>query len=317
MATSIALDSRQLALELHALLRDIDPARWRDEVADGARDRLAQIEDNLAALVERSWPDGTLQARLRELLELLRTYAPPDDLTEAKASWMAFRAQAQPAYESLAACLRDQGTHVPSLRPTNYIRNVFHVLNAVWVLVLVEEVLVPTGALLWVALGGAIWAWSMEIGRRLFPQVNTLLMRVFSRVAHPHEAHRVNSATWYASALVVLALWFEVPAGVAALAVLGLGDPVAAIVGRRLGRVRLVNGRTLEGSLAFVLAGSLAAALALGLWSPEPWPQTVAIATTAAMFGAVAELFARRVDDNFAIPVAAAVGATVAASWLL
>jgi dolichol kinase len=229
---------------------------------------------------------------------------------------MEFRAHAQPAYESLAACLRDQGTHVPSLRPTNYTRNVFHVLNAVWVLLLVQVVLVPTGTLLWVALGGAIWAWSMEIARRRSPAINVLLMRVFRRVAHPHEAHRINSATWYATALVVLASLFEVRAGVIGLAILGIGDPLAAVVGRRFGSIRLIHGRSLQGTLAFVAGGTVAGVVAQQIWYPGPLPRMLALAAAGALVGGVAELLAKRIDDNLAIPVASAAGVTLAA-WLL
>ena len=40
----------------------------------------------------------------------------------------------------------------------------------------------------------------------------------------------------------------------------------------------------------------------------------VAIAAGAAAFGALAELFSQRVDDNLTVPLAAMVGAVVAAS---
>ncbi|MFT6822089.1 MAG: dolichol kinase, partial [Myxococcota bacterium] len=37
-------------------------------------------------------------------------------------------------------------------------------------------------------------------------------------------------------------------------------------------------------------------------------PQVIVMAASASGFAAVAELFSRRIDDNLAIPVAAAVG---------
>jgi len=312
---SLALDTRDVALELHALLRDLDPARWSEAMRDELEQRLTLVRDHLQELVHKTWSDAqTLLERLDALLQLIEEAPSADD---ARAAWMSFRASMQPEYESLVASLAALDVHVPSLRPTNYLRNVFHVGNAVWVLCLVEYVLYTPQRLLGVALAGAVWAWSMEIGRRVVPGVNTFLMKVFGPVAHPHEAHRINSATWYATALVMLAVLFPVHMGVAGLAVLGLGDPMAALVGRRFGRTELVNGRSLEGSLAFVAFGSVAALAALTLWYPELGLRThLVLALVTALFGAVAELLTRRIDDNLAIPVVGALGAQIA-TWTL
>jgi dolichol kinase len=101
------------------------------------------------------------------------------------------------------------------------------------------------------------------------------------------------------------------------VAVLGFADPTAAIVGRRFGRVKLVNGRTLEGTITFFVVG-VAAALGVVAWLPAPPPVAVALALAAAagVAGALAELFSRRIDDNFSIPIvsAAATAAVLLAS---
>src|SRR5690606_22680697 len=144
------------------------------------------------------------------------------------------------------------------------------------------------------------------------------LMHLFRHISHPHEAHQVNSSTWYATALVLLALTQEARLCLVGVTVLGLADPAAAIVGRRFGRLKLVNGRTLEGSLTFVLIGALASFAALFALSGPIFPaaSTSTIATAAALgalFGAVAELFSgRRVDDNMSVPLASALGAWLA-----
>jgi len=315
VAASLALDSRDVALELHALLRDLDPARWSEAMRDELEHRLASLRAHLHDLVERTWSDA--QPLLERLDALARLLDDAPSASDARAAWMEFRASMQPEYEHLVASLAAFDVHVPSLRPTNYVRNVFHVANAVWVLCLVEYVLTTQARLLGVALFGAVWAWSMEAGRRYSPAVNRFLMRVFGAVAHPHEAHRINSATWYATALVALAVCFDVHLGVAGLAVLGLGDPMAALVGRRYGRTRLMNGRSLEGSTAFVIFGAAAAWLALSVWHPDLGAgPIVVLSLAAALFGAVAELLTRRIDDNLAIPVVGALGGQVA-TWLI
>jgi len=158
---------------------------------------------------------------------------------------------------------------------------------------------------------------SMEVGRRLSPRINDFCMWLFGRTAHPHEAHRVNSATWYAVAVLLMALCEQVVPAAIALVVLGIGDPCAAIVGRRWGRVRLVNGRSLEGTLAFVATGTIAAAGFVALVHPElGLVPTLVAAGAGAIAGSVAELFSRRIDDNFSVPLTAFAAAYVALGLL-
>jgi dolichol kinase len=194
---------------------------------------------------------------------------------------------------------------VPSLRPTNYARNVLHLASSLAGLAALElfaSRLVPV----LIASAFMIAGWSLEIARKQSPSVNAACMRLFGRTAHPHEAHRINSATWYATALVVLAVSGLVPACAVGLLSLGLGDPAAAIVGRKLGRIKLMHGRTLEGTLAFVVVGGLASFAYLALVHPRLGVSlSAAGAFGGALAGALAELASRRVDDNLTIPLAA------------
>ena len=130
-------------------------------------------------------------------------------------------------------------------------------------------------------------------------------------IAHEQERFRVNSATWYMTALLLLTLTFSPLLCVVAVAVLGFGDPLAGIAGRRWGRVRLVNGRTLEGTAVFVAVGTLAAMGAMQLVEHSLTPGVAwATALAAALAGGMAELLSRRVDDNLSIPLTAAAAAT-------
>jgi dolichol kinase len=95
--------------------------------------------------------------------------------------------------------------------------------------------------------------------------------------------------------------------------VLGVGDPLAAIVGRAYGRTKLLHGRSLEGTLAFALSAALACFVAFVVFHPSLGvPLALGAAAAAALSGAVAELVSLRVDDNFSVPLSAAAGA-----WLV
>lgn len=189
-------------------------------------------------------------------------------------------------------------------RPANALRTFFHVLSGVGTVLLLEVVLSEQGMLIVAALVAA-WAWSMEIGRRFSPRMNEVLMWIFGKMAHPHEYRQVNSSTWYITALLFLALTGSKMAAALGVIVLAVGDPAAGIVGRSIGRTKLVNRRSLEGTLAFVLFAAPAAFAVMAIFHPEvPAGQALIIALSATVIGAVAELFAARVDDNLLVPLA-------------
>ncbi len=79
----------------------------------------------------------------------------------------------------------------------------------------------------------------------------------------------------------------------------------------------LINGRTLEGTSAFIISGTLAALAVLMIWHPPGgWVAPLSLAFGAAVSGGLAELVCRRVDDNLVVPLAAASGAAVVAMIL-
>lgn len=196
-------------------------------------------------------------------------------------------------------------------RPTNVARTLFHVGSGVLALTLLR--LLPSrGWLIAAAAAFAAFAWSCEALRRRSPAVNDRLMRFFGPVAHPHEWHSVNSATWYATALVVMSLVVPREAAEIGVVVLAVADPMAGIVGRRLGRWRLASGRSLEGALAFATSGALASFAWMSVAGSFE-ASRLGVAAVAGLVGAVVELLVSRVDDNLAVPLAASLGVAVAA----
>ena len=200
---------------------------------------------------------------------------------------------------------------MPELRITNYGRNLFHFGAAVFTVAMIQLVLSPA-QVVYVGLGCISWGWLSELARVRFPWVNRAYMMLLGRIAHSHEHHKVNSATWYLTALGVLSVTVSPMATSVAVAVLGVADPMAGLVGRRFGRTPLSCGRTLEGSLAFVGFGTLAAAAVLLVFCPGLGLLTVVLAALSASFlGAVAELVSVSLDDNLTIPLAAGLGVSL------
>lgn len=304
--TSELLEDRGLVLQLHGVLAEIDPVRWRDDAAAALSARLRELQRRFHQRARLAELSGALDAHLPSLEE---------SATDLRSRWLSFKKQLVPAYEKMAARLRAEKVHVPSLRPTNWARSLLHVVSAMVAVAIIE--LCSPAVTLAIAVAWGVAAWSMELGRRNSTRINGFLMKVLGPVAHAHETYRINSATWYATALVGLAALQQPAVAAVAAGILGVGDPIAGLIGRRFGRITLVNNRSLEGTLAFVVSGGVVAFCLLRAFHPEVAAgAALAVAGLAAVAGALAELFSRRVDDNFSVPVSAAAGAAFALALL-
>ncbi len=303
-AESFADRAQALALELHALLRSIDPGAWREEAARNAGARLTAIQAHFEQVCSCApAPElSPLAARVHDAYEVVTRRA-PSSAEGARAAWEGFRRELLPVYDALAQALRAAARPVPTLRPTNLLRSGVHALSGLFSLAVIQ--FVPEESLALVAAAVAVAAWSLELSRRHVPAVNAMCLAVLGRISHLHEVHRVNSSTWFCTGLLVLALAGSARDASVGVMVLGFADPAAALIGRRFGRHRLASGRSWEGAGAFFVVGSVVAAFTLVAFGGGLLPGTVLLGALAAgLCGAAAELFSGRLDDNFTVPVA-------------
>lgn len=196
-------------------------------------------------------------------------------------------------------------------RPTNIPRTIFHVASGALALTFLR-IMPSRGWLIAAAAAFAAFAWTCEITRRRSAAINERLMRFFGPVAHAHEWHKVNSATWYATALILMALVVPLPAAEVGVVVLAFADPMAGFVGRRFGKHRLASGRSLEGAIAFAITGAVASFVCMTIAGTFASSSRIALAALAGVVGAIVELFVERIDDNLAIPLATSLALAVA-----
>jgi dolichol kinase len=205
-------------------------------------------------------------------------------------------------------------TPPPSLgpeRPQNLKRSAFHAFWGLFAVYLAERYLRPIDLTI-VSGSFTLFSWTVEGIKRLGPRGAALYDKLFGAITHTHERHKVNSATWYCTAVFISTLCFEPRAITLSVLCLAIGDPIAGLVGRRFGRIRLIGRRTLEGTLAFVLSASLAAFVLLQVAHP-----TVAnaplVSLCAGSAAALGELMSGPwLDDNLTIPLASAAAVTLA-----
>lgn len=325
MEPTLVLETKSFALRLYGLLRDLDPSRWGSVRKQTLKARIVELETEVHALyaqmqdvfhtledgAHKEYPLTALRETLKQvgqLLTQLKAVQLDDHLSYVSLYTLSKRLQK--AYQRLSLMMEACQTPIPHLRPTNLTRSVFHAANAVSILGMIASV--PTfGWMFWIALAFLVFCIATETAKRIHPEVKAKVMRIFAPIAHPHEYDKINSATWYGVALLLLSL-MPLPLGIVGVAVLGFGDPAAALIGRKYGKIPMPGNRTLEGSLTFFVVGTLAASISLSLMHPLPLATNLLVSAAAALAGALGEYLGKYPDDNLSIPLASAGGAALA-----
>jgi len=111
----------------------------------------------------------------------------------------------------------------------------------------------------------------------------------------PGEENRTTGATYYLLACWLTILLFDKSVAIPALLVLACGDTAASVFGQALGGYKFREGKTLTGSLAFLITAFL---VTLPFF-PTP------IAFAGAFIAAVVESLPLPLDDNLSIPLTA------------
>ena len=304
MTVMLSHEGQRIADELSALLEAVDEALAQGAPQAALRQRATEVGEQMrAALRAEVEPRAAaLRDALREALEALERATPAD---AGETTWGRFGEQVRPAQEALTAALARMTAAARPPRPMNRARMIMHVGMGTSATAL--TVLLPSRAwLVGLPLAVGVLAWTAEFLRVRSARVNELMMKLFGPVAHDHERTRVNSSTWFVTGLLLIALAFPRTACTAAVMALAVGDTAASLVGRRWGRTRLRNGRSLEGTAAFALVAGAASTLTLRVSYPMAWTQALLMGAVAGVAGALTELSSERLDDNFSIPVTVA-----------
>jgi dolichol kinase len=167
-------------------------------------------------------------------------------------------------------------------------------------------------------------------------RVNELFVKVAGPLLKTQELKKMNATVPYLTATFLLFCFSQDLIAGLACTFLMIGDPVAAYVGGRFGRVRFWNGKSLEGMLGFFLAGTLAAVL-FGLLHSflsaqgypnsvrqgftlfgNDWVRFVILIAAGAAAAAVTEFFSTNrmngfLDDNLEVPLAGGLAMALAA----
>lgn len=133
--------------------------------------------------------------------------------------------------------------------------------------------------------------------------------RIGSSMIRAHEkSGDFTGATYILMAFCCTIALYDKPVAVAALSFTIVGDTLAALIGRRFGRLRF-GGKSLEGSLACLVGCGLVAWAVPGLLF---W-----VGITGAIVATMAEALSLGIDDNVTMPVLSGLFMTLAAKLIV
>jgi dolichol kinase len=138
---------------------------------------------------------------------------------------------------------------------------------------------------------------SVDLLRHFIPGLSSLFRKYFfGRVLREEEGETFMGSTYFLFSTILTILLFPKPIAISSLLILILADTAAALVGKGIGRVRIL-GKTLEGSMAFFFTALLI------VWI---YPTLNRFSGSFAALGAtLIEILPIRLNDNLTIPLAA------------
>ncbi|NJE11030.1 diacylglycerol/polyprenol kinase family protein [Thermococcus sp. MAR1] len=132
-----------------------------------------------------------------------------------------------------------------------------------------------------------------------------VLEKQIDEITRSHERYRVAAHIYFAAAAFIVVYFFPEEIAIGAITIATVGDALAAIIGKSLGRHRFSNGKSLEGSLAYFLSGVV-------ILYPLVGPLLAVLGSSA---GALVEFYGLppgkspedQLDDNFSNQLAIAI----------
>ena len=164
----------------------------------------------------------------------------------------------------------------------------------------VAGIFAPELAMVWAMAALTAGGLGLDLARFRVERLNRVFLHWLAPLLKADEGSRITGASYMAMAALVVFLVFDRPVAVAALLFLSLGDPAAALVGRRMPGPRIL-GKSPVGTAAFIAVSWAVVGVMVGGGVVDYHWGLLAGAVAAGL----AELAPLPVDDNLTVPIAA------------
>jgi dolichol kinase len=151
-----------------------------------------------------------------------------------------------------------------------------------------------------------IFAIAVDLLSKFRNPVRFYLYKYFRRMLRSHETQNkliLNGASWVLISATLCVLVFPKLLTVVSFTILIISDISAALIGRKYGKHPIFVGKSLEGTLAFIVTAVIVV-FVYGIAFAAPWTYFVA-GIIAAILGGLIEAISPilKIDDNLSIPV--------------
>ncbi len=155
-----------------------------------------------------------------------------------------------------------------------------------------------------VAIGGPFFL--LDVLRLQSPWLRKLALRYFGPLMRRNELLGLTGNSFFILGLFFVVFFFTKPIALLSILFLAVGDPVAAWVGTRYGRTKLIQGKSLEGAAANFALSAVVSGI-FGVMYLQMSTHAWLLALVGGAASAIAELIPFPGDDNFSVPVIAGI----------
>jgi len=123
-----------------------------------------------------------------------------------------------------------------------------------------------------------------------------------NKLIRPHESSNLTGASYLCIATLIILFFYPKNIFIMAFSILAISDSLAALIGIRFGKIKLVGNKTLEGAVTFFISAVLVSYVVCIVSKIDISIWIIIISCFAT---SVAELMAKKinVDDNLLIPL--------------
>ena len=149
---------------------------------------------------------------------------------------------------------------------------------------------------IYAGIGTAFIASALFDIQRMFgwQKIRQLIIRYFGFMFRPREKKAFSGSTAILLAALIVYRFFDLRVAAASMIIIIIGDPAAALIGRRFGTIRFRN-KSLQGTLAFIVFAAIFVWFIPGL--------EFKVAFSGVLLGALVEFLPLYIDDNLLVPV--------------
>lgn len=194
------------------------------------------------------------------------------------------------------------GNELPTRKNLQFARRLFHIANGVtiatlyWLSFTHQQAIHTLGTF-------ACLLYVMEQIRINYPEMSQKVMPLMKFIMRAEEQLKESAMVPYAFAVLLTIITFPKPLALIAIYTLAISDPLSAIIGIKYGKRKVVEHKSVEGSLAFFTSALIISLFVLSATLGGFSISVLIISLVLSIGTSIFEMLPLKVDDNLTIPL--------------